>query len=97
MNDWARLLFDADLGSPGFGAERALFVVLLSFVIGQFVGSAASYLASVMPVVHFGLGPAESVERLTLRWPGGRHLRIGPLPADHRLFVRHRPRGSPAR
>lgn len=38
MNDWLRLFFDADVGAPGFGAEMALFVVLLSFVIGQFVG-----------------------------------------------------------
>ncbi len=38
MNDWLRLFFDADLGAPGFGAERAMFIVLLSFVIGQFVG-----------------------------------------------------------
>jgi hypothetical protein len=38
MNDWLRLLFDADLGSSGLGWEAALFILLLSFVIGQFVG-----------------------------------------------------------
>ncbi len=38
MNDLLRLLFNADVGSAGYGPETVLFVLLLSFVIGQFVG-----------------------------------------------------------
>jgi hypothetical protein len=38
MSDTLRLLFDSDMGAPGFGWQTTLFVLLLAFVLGQFVG-----------------------------------------------------------
>ena len=32
---------------------------------------ASSYLSSVDPRVHFGLGPARRVDRIDVRWPDG--------------------------
>jgi hypothetical protein len=38
MNDFIRFVFEGDAGLTGYSVETTLFVVLLSFVIGQFVG-----------------------------------------------------------
>ncbi len=38
MNDLVRFMFEGDAGLAGYSVETALFVVLMSFVIGQFVG-----------------------------------------------------------
>ena len=35
------------------------------------VKAGESYLASCDPRVHFGLGPATSVKKITIRWPSG--------------------------
>lgn len=38
MNEWFNLLFQSDYGGAGASAETAVFIVLLSFVMGQFIG-----------------------------------------------------------
>jgi hypothetical protein len=38
-------------------------------------------------VVHFGLGDATSVDRLTIRWPSGRVQELRDLPADRHIVV----------
>jgi len=38
VNEWITSAFDTDLGGTGVGPGTALFVILLSFLIGQFVG-----------------------------------------------------------
>jgi hypothetical protein len=47
-----------------------------------------SVLSANDPRVHFGLGPATRVERLTIRWPDGARERFGPFPADRILTLR---------
>jgi hypothetical protein len=37
----------------------------------RWLGSGGSYLSSHEPVAHFGLGSAESIERVEVRWPDG--------------------------
>lgn len=51
------------------------------------VTSTNSYLSSVEPVLHFGLGDADRVDRLTVEWPGGRRQSFSGLPADRRIVV----------
>ncbi len=46
------------------------------------------------PVVFFGLGQAETVDRLTIRWPDGEVTERTDLPANGRLIV---VRSGPAR
>lgn len=41
-----------------------------------------SYLASVEPTAHVGLGKATRIDQLTLRWPNGKIQRVNGLPAD---------------
>jgi hypothetical protein len=46
------------------------------------------YASSQDPRVHFGLGGAERVEHVWIRWPDGRSEDFGPLPADRIHTVR---------
>jgi hypothetical protein len=47
-----------------------------------------SYLSSSDPRVHFGLGAADRLESLTIRWPGGRVDTLRDLPVDRYVTVR---------
>jgi hypothetical protein len=53
-----------------------------------------SYLSSSDPRVHFGLGSANKVDRLTVRWPSGRRDTFLNLGADHYVTIRE---GDPRR
>ena len=44
--------------------------------------SPASYLSQSSAVVHFGLGAAEGIDQLEIRWPDGRTSTVGPLAAN---------------
>jgi hypothetical protein len=57
-----------------------------------------SYEAAGDPRVHFGLGDADRVESVEVRWPSGRVDRFGPLLADAGYLVREgAPRAEPLR
>ncbi len=47
----------------------------------------SGYYASHDPRMHFGLGEAGRVERVTIRWPSGREQTVGELPADHLVTI----------
>lgn len=48
------------------------------------------YLDADEPIVHFGLGEAESIARLNITWPGGAEQEFRDLPVNHRHTV-HEP------
>jgi hypothetical protein len=50
--------------------------------------SGGSYLSSEDPRVHFGLGPAQSVRELVVRYPDGVTTRFRDVPADRVLVVK---------
>lgn len=47
----------------------------------------SGYLSSSSLVQHFGLGDAESVESLEIRWPSGKITQLGPLAADQQYLL----------
>ncbi|MGH9213262.1 MAG: FG-GAP-like repeat-containing protein [Acidimicrobiales bacterium] len=49
--------------------------------------SGASYLSSEDPRAHFGLGTADTVERLVIRWPGGEETVLRDLRANQLVEV----------
>jgi hypothetical protein len=51
------------------------------------VRNGGSYLSVNDPRVHFGLGSCAKVDRLSIRWPGGRRQVLKNLSADHYLTV----------
>ena len=55
----------------------------------RFILGAGSYICHNDVRAHFGLGAAETVDRLTVCWPGGKQEVIeGPIAVDRTLFVR---------
>ncbi|MDB4578678.1 VCBS repeat-containing protein, partial [Akkermansiaceae bacterium] len=46
------------------------------------------FLSSNQPEVHFGLGEAQSISALEIKWPNGRVQRLEKLPVDHRFVIR---------
>ena len=42
----------------------------------------SSYACTSEPVLRFGLGSADAVEKVVIRWPSGQVQELGPLPAD---------------
>jgi hypothetical protein len=55
-----------------------------------------SFRSQAPNVVHFGLGDATSVDRLTIRWPSGRVQELRDLPADRHIVVDEARDGSEA-
>ena len=47
-----------------------------------------SYQAAGDPRLHFGLGDADRVESIEIRWPSGRIDRLGPLQANAGYLIR---------
>ena len=57
-----------------------------------------SYQSAADPRLHFGLGDADRVESVEVRWPSGRVDRLGPVPADAGYLIREgAPRAEPLR
>lgn len=69
----------------GIGAVVTLEVGGRRFT--QQVDAASGYLMSPSPVLHFGLGPATVVDKLTVRWPGGSTQTQEQVPADQLLKI----------
>jgi len=45
------------------------------------------YEGASLPIAHFGLGTAETVDRLVVRWPSGRTSALEQIPANQRLTI----------
>lgn len=52
------------------------------------LGLARGYASSSEPVIHFGLGEARGIDRVTITWPSGIIQTLADLPADHRYTLR---------
>lgn len=46
------------------------------------------YLSSVYPVIHFGLGPTESVDSVLIKWPNGKMQLLQNVKVDQRIDVK---------
>ncbi|MEE8526714.1 MAG: CRTAC1 family protein [Thermoanaerobaculia bacterium] len=52
------------------------------------IKAGSSYLSSNPLEAHFGVGDAETVDAVTVRWPSGEIQRIRRIPVDRRLVIR---------
>jgi hypothetical protein len=50
--------------------------------------SSGSYLSANDPRLHFGLGDADRIESVEVRWPDGRTTTLRDLPADRLITIR---------
>lgn len=56
-----------------------------------YISPASSYLSSADPVIHWGLGPVERLEELTVRWPSGDTQTWRDVAGDQRLRLAQQP------
>lgn len=61
----------------------------------QYLTLARGFMSSDEPLVHFGLGDAETIDRLTVQWPSGHKQTFDGLAAD-RFYTITEPPGAPA-
>ena len=73
--------------SNRFGAGARLRLESASGVQARELVLARGYLSSSEPIVHFGLGADERIDRLTIEWPSGRTQVLVGLPANHRYTI----------
>jgi len=59
-------------------------------LVDEVTGGGRGTFSSGEPVVFFGLGSAEAVDRVTVRWPDGEVTEMTDVPAHARLTVRRR-------
>ncbi|HMQ45886.1 MAG TPA: VCBS repeat-containing protein [Saprospiraceae bacterium] len=47
------------------------------------------YISSVEPIVHFGLGSSQKVERLSITWPDGKQQMLQDISADQVILIKY--------
>jgi hypothetical protein len=76
-------------GTPGRLAVGArVQAVAAGRTFSAEVRAGSSFLSTEDPRVHFGLGPAARVERLSVEWPGGARREWTDVAADRQLVLR---------
>jgi enediyne biosynthesis protein E4 len=86
----------AGAGGNRFGVGARLIATVAGRELHREVFTGRSYLAQSELTVRFGLGSADGVDALEVRWPGGRRQRFERLPANRRLHVLERALARPA-
>ncbi len=77
---------DPALGRDALGAVVSVTAGGRTF--RRTIAAAGSYASSSQPVAHFGLGDAESVDRITVRWPDGMEEHFAGVPVDAAVELR---------
>lgn len=72
--------------SNRFGVGATIAVETASGSQAQYVNIASGFMSTGEPVAHFGLGPNDTVSKLSVNWPSGRVQTFRRLPAD-RLYA----------
>ncbi|BET68597.1 VCBS repeat-containing protein [Opitutales bacterium ASA1] len=73
--------------SNRFGLGAVVRLESASGVQVRALGSSRGYLSTSEPVVHFGLGADERIERLTVSWPSGYEQVFEDLAVDRRYVI----------
>jgi hypothetical protein len=52
------------------------------------IRSGSSYVSASDPRAHFGLGKAQRVDSIVIRWPSGKIDRLGPQTVDKEIVIK---------
>jgi hypothetical protein len=74
--------------SNGLGVGARLTAEVAGRRIVRDMFPANAFVSQTPHQVHFGLGQAAHVDRLTIRWPSGQLQELANVPADQHLYVR---------
>ena len=83
---WLAVRALGESGAPALGAT--VTIRLAGRLIRRDVRSAYSYQAANDPTAHFGLGSANRIDGLEIRWPGGEQECSGARPANRVIELR---------
>src|SRR6478609_9138262 len=82
--------------SNKFGVDAVVRVFTASGEQVRQLTLARGYLSTSEPVLHFGLGLDETIDRLVVTWPSGRAQEFGRLPADRKYTITEPAAPTPA-
>ncbi|MCZ6597936.1 MAG: FG-GAP-like repeat-containing protein [Planctomycetota bacterium] len=86
-NHWLHVDLEGDKSNRGaIGARLIVHAGGRGFL--REIGNGEGFGSSNTPTVEFGLGQAEEIERLEIRWPSGAAQTFDDVPIDARIFVR---------
>ncbi|MBI1192309.1 MAG: RNA-binding protein [Bacteroidetes bacterium] len=77
-----------------FGVGARVRVETASGTQEQFMMPSRGFLSSLEPVLHFGLGADQQVQRVSVRWPDGKVQVISDQSADRRMTLKHAQAGA---
>ena len=75
------------LGANRFALGARLVAEVGGARLTRTLTSSRGYASGQEPTVHFGLGSAERIDRLTVIWPSGRRSEIGPLAQGYHHII----------
>ncbi len=94
-NHWIEIDLNQEGGNPdGIGAFIRVDIGEQSQLVS--VGGSASYLSQHSLTAHFGLGDAERIDRVVVRWPDGSEEAFAGLAVDTRHVLRRGSGSDPA-
>lgn len=83
---WAAIAL-ADVGPNRFGIGARITLLAGGKRQTRELHVGAGFLGSPAPEAHFGLGEAEQIDGLIIRWPDGQVTRVGKLPVGKLLTI----------
>ncbi|MBP9693579.1 MAG: CRTAC1 family protein [Alphaproteobacteria bacterium] len=86
-NNWLRLCILTPSGAPARGARVRLFADGRSQLRSICAGS--GYLCQMEPVAHFGLGKAQIIDHIEIRWPDGSFEVLRNIKPNQNLTILH--------
>ena len=85
-NNWLRVVTRGTVSNrSGIGARVTVTAGGVSQV--REMGASQSHMSSSVVPLHFGLGAAETVDAVEIRWPSGRTQRLENVPVDQDLTI----------
>jgi hypothetical protein len=84
-------------GSNRFGLGAEVRIKTTAGEQVRWLSPMTGYNSTNEPLVHFGLGDAETIDELTIAWPGGHRQSFQELPADRLYTIAEPPSPPPPR
>ncbi len=88
--NWAEVALQDERGMPAYGAQITIEAGGREQTAELY--SSDSFLSQSSAVLHFGLGKAETVDAISVRWPDGSRNESKALPANQRIVLRKKKR-----
>jgi enediyne biosynthesis protein E4 len=87
-NNWVKFRLVGGEKSPGGGIGAVLFLTVGELRQRRDVFTGGSFASSSDPRPHFGVGSAEKVDVLEIRWPSGTRQTLNDLPVNRIIEIR---------